>query len=96
MESNEYQRKSDAVAFLSDNTEQFNVTAIDYDCMQLIFDYLEWKDLLNVAETCKAFHAAACSLFKRKYSGNRMVQIGVDLLDIDPYRRFYHEEEFKG
>lgn len=44
--------------------------------MQLIFQYLEWKELVNIAETCKALHTAACFIFKRRYCGHRIVGIG--------------------
>lgn len=76
MRSNEYQRKSDVVELLPNNTERLNFTTINDDCIQHIFEYLEWKDILNVAETCKDFQKAACSVFKRKYSGYKMVGIG--------------------
>ncbi|XP_037043235.1 uncharacterized protein LOC119079429 [Bradysia coprophila] len=50
--------------------------SMNIDCMQLIFEHLEWKDLVNVAETCKSFNEAVCAVFKRKYSGHNIVALG--------------------
>lgn len=44
-----------------------NLTTINDDCKELIFDFLEWKDLLNIAETSKMLYPMACVVFKRKY-----------------------------
>lgn len=44
-----------------------NLTTINDDCKELIFEHLEWSDLLNIAETNKKLYSAACIVFKRKY-----------------------------
>lgn len=44
-----------------------NLGTLNNDCQQLILDYLEFKDLLNVAETSKTLNMVACDVFKRKY-----------------------------
>lgn len=44
-----------------------NLTTINDDCRELIFEHLGLQDLLNIAETSKRLHSAACAVFKRKY-----------------------------
>lgn len=44
-----------------------DLTTINNDCKELIFDYLEWSDLINIADSSKTFQTAACTVFKRKY-----------------------------
>lgn len=60
---------------VDENIECLNFETINNDCKQLIFEYLDWKDLVNIAETCKAFHTAVCSVFTRKYSGLKRVAL---------------------
>ncbi|XP_055320233.1 uncharacterized protein LOC129577369 isoform X1 [Sitodiplosis mosellana] len=52
---------------LSSVPEPLNLTSVNDDVKILIFEYLEWPDLLRVAETSKTLHAAACDVYKRKY-----------------------------
>lgn len=76
MEPIENSGESEKAALLSqETTERLCFTTINSDCMQLIFEHLEWRDLVNVAETCKTFYAQACMVFKRKYSGNKRLAI---------------------
>lgn len=44
-----------------------NITNINSDCMEHIFERLELNDLLNVADSSKQFYNAACQVYKRKY-----------------------------
>lgn len=44
-----------------------NITNINSDCMELIFEYLEFNDLVNVADSSKQFYNAVCEVYKRKY-----------------------------
>lgn len=53
-----------------------NLTSINDDCKLEIFKYLEFEDLINVAETSKQLHTAAEDIFKRKYGGGRLAISG--------------------
>lgn len=76
MEPIENSVECEKAALLSqETTERLCFTTINPDCMQLIFEHLEWRDLVNVAETCKIFYTQACIVFKRKYSGNKRLGI---------------------
>lgn len=70
--------KEFGVACVNENdtelSEPLNLETLNSDCQQLILDYFEIKDLLNVAETSKTLQAAACLAFKRKY-GRRYVAL---------------------
>lgn len=44
-----------------------NITNINADCMEQIFQRLELNDLLNVADSSKRFYNAVCQVYKRKY-----------------------------
>lgn len=69
--------RSDAEPFFQlEDREGVNFTSVNNDCMQLIFEHLEWKDLVNVVETCKSFQDAACEVFKRKYGGRKRIALG--------------------
>lgn len=61
---------------LPKDSPPLNLETLNSDCQQHILDYFEIKDLLNVAETSKTLHAAACIAFKRKY-GQKNVVIGL-------------------
>lgn len=52
---------------LSITTEPLNLTNIPDDVKILIFESLKWSDLINLAETSKTLHTAACDVYKRKY-----------------------------
>lgn len=73
MQSDVYQRKSELKNFVELLPEQLNITTINNDCLYHIFEYFEWTDLLNVAETCKTLHAVSSHFFKTKYSGITIV-----------------------
>lgn len=47
--------------------QSFNLTTINDDCREHIFTFLNWEDLLNLAETCKQLSKAARDFFSRKY-----------------------------
>lgn len=65
---------------MSDQTEDANhdhhhdeieaklLTDIYYDCFEKIFDFLEIKDLLNVAQTCKRLQIAAVTKFSQDFT----------------------------
>lgn len=72
---------------LDDCTEQLQITTIIDDCKERIFDFLEWTDLINVADTSKKFYPAVCRVFKRKYKG----RIDVGSPRYNPYVALYFE-----
>lgn len=47
--------------------ETTKITALNTDCLEIIFDYLVFNDLINVADTCKHFYSAVCIVYKKKY-----------------------------
>lgn len=49
------------------NEIDLNITNINEDCKEYIFQYLEWMDLLNVADCSKLFHTAVGFVLKKKY-----------------------------
>lgn len=58
---------------LTENIEILNLTSINYDCKLKIFEYLEYADLINIAETSKKLHTAAHAAFKRKYGQGTLI-----------------------
>lgn len=51
-------------------SESLDLTTINDDCKQLIFEHLDWIDLISVADTSKQLYTSVCGVFKRKYGGN--------------------------
>lgn len=47
--------------------ESLNLTTIPDECMLCIFEYLNWPDLLSLAETNKELSKMVCFVFSRKY-----------------------------
>lgn len=48
-------------------SESKMITDLNTDCMEYIFNYLELKDLLSLADSSKGFYTSLCSVFKKKY-----------------------------
>lgn len=69
MESNDY------IEILPMQPKPLNLVTINNDCKQLIFEYLEFTDLVNIAETSKKLNNAVSAVFKRKY-GNKKIRFG--------------------
>lgn len=59
----------------SDNSKAPNLPNINDDCKEHIFEYLDWSDLLTLADTNKQLYTAVCQVFKRKY-GNAKICLG--------------------
>lgn len=57
---------------LSITTKLLNLTSISNDVKILIFEFLDWLDLISVAETNKTLHTAASDVYKRKYGKGRL------------------------
>lgn len=47
--------------------------SLDDDCLEFLFGYLGWTDLLSVADSSPLFHTAACLVFKRKYHKSKLI-----------------------
>lgn len=60
-----------------DEPEPLNLITINNDCKELIFEHLEWMDLISVAETNKQLYTSACQVFNRKYGRNARVDFGL-------------------
>lgn len=52
------------------NTE---ITDLNGDCLEFIFEYLEFTDLLNIADSSKCFFNPACIVYKRKFGSKGLV-----------------------
>lgn len=52
-----------------------NLSNMNDDCKEFIFEHLDWQDLLSIADTNKQLYSAACRVFKRKY-GNAKISLG--------------------
>lgn len=76
MELNDYSSlcssRSQEMEILQEILEPLNLITVNNDCKELIFDYLEWQDLIRVAETAKPFYTSVCRVFSRKYSNSRI------------------------
>lgn len=49
-----------------------SITNINYDCLERIFDFMDLKDLLNTAQTCKRLQLAAAAKFGYEH-GSKLV-----------------------
>lgn len=65
---------------LAESPEPLNLTTINNDCKELIFERLEWPDLINLADTSKQLLASVCRVFSRKY-GKAKIDIGLPMDD---------------
>lgn len=53
--------------------ETTKITDLNTDCMEAIFEYLEFNDLLHVAESNKLFQTAVCRVFQRNYAKKALI-----------------------
>lgn len=72
MEPRNYLRDTYLFDTLSEDAEPLKLTTINNDCKELIFDYLEWPDLINIADSSKQLYSAVCRVFYRKYSNAKI------------------------
>lgn len=59
--------------YLSGSSELSGLASINDDCKARIFEYLEYKDLISIAETSKQLHIAVHDVFKRKYGNGKLL-----------------------
>lgn len=62
---------------LAESREPLDLTTINNDCKEFIFEYLEFEDLLNIADASKELYESACRTFKRKLRRNGRIEIGL-------------------
>lgn len=62
---------------LQEVPEPLSLTTINNDCKELIFQHLEWEDLLSLADTSKQLYSPVCYIFKRKYGKNAKIELGL-------------------
>lgn len=62
--------------------EPLNLITIIDDCKELIFEYLAWTDLINIADSSKQLNTSVCRVFKRKYGNNARIDFGLQLNDM--------------
>lgn len=59
--------KSQGRAMIHEKDQPNGIGILNDDCLENIFDYLKWSDLLHIADTSKQFYVAVCNVFKRNY-----------------------------
>lgn len=79
MESNKRLRDLHS-EILAETLEPLKLTTINNDCKELIFKYLEWPDMINIADSNKQLYPAVCRVFNRKY-GKAKVDFGFPVID---------------
>lgn len=63
--------------------EPLGLATINNDCKELIFEHLEWIDLLSLADTSKQLNLSVCRTFKRKYGGiDSQIDFGLPFDDL--------------
>lgn len=72
METRKYLKDAHLLDILPEDQVPLKLTTINNDCKELIFDYLEWQDLINIADSSKQLYIAACGVFKRKYGNSKI------------------------
>lgn len=60
----------------TDFSERKSITILNTDCLELIFEHLEFNDLLNVADSTKHFYDAACLVYKTKFMNMNPIYAG--------------------
>lgn len=58
----------------SDAPDPLQLSHLSYDCWEIVFKFLTFKDLLNVADTNKQLNQMTRSFFEYKYA-NRLIRI---------------------
>lgn len=48
-------------------SETKKITDLNTDCMEIVFEYLKFNDLIAVADSSKRFYNAACQVYKRRF-----------------------------
>lgn len=57
----------------SDILKTTNIKNLNSDCLESIFEYLEFNDLLSLADSNKHFYSAICVVYKRKYENMNLI-----------------------
>lgn len=68
---------------VSDLTSPKTIINVNYDCLEHIFEFLEYRDLVNVADTHTHLRVAAESVFVREHK-KRMIIVDVNLRIYSP------------
>lgn len=61
---------SNQVTMGNQNTK---ITDLNCDCLENIFKYLEFDDLLNIADSSQQFYNAVCLVYKKEYANKEVV-----------------------
>lgn len=67
---------------LPQSKDKINLITINNDCKELIFEFLEWPDLISLADTSKELKSSVCRVFRRKYDKNVKVDFALPLEDV--------------
>lgn len=76
MEPSKYLKEVQSLKLVQETPEPLKLTTINDDCKQLIFDHLEWMDMINIADSNKQLYASICTAFNRKYR-NAKIDFGL-------------------
>lgn len=52
---------------MESSCNNMNITELNDDCQERIFNHLTLDDLLNLADSSKQFYTAVCSVFQRRF-----------------------------
>lgn len=69
--------KTEWIQIVPTTSECINMTSLNNDCKAHIFKYLEWNDLLSIADSSKQFYAIVSDLFRTRYV-NSYLKLGSD------------------
>lgn len=53
--------------------ESTKITDLNNDCLEVLFEYLHFDDLLNIVEASNQFYSPVCLVYKRKYAEKDLV-----------------------
>lgn len=73
--------------------ETRSITNIYYDCLELIFEFLDLTNLLNVAQTCKRLQIAAAAHYYGSYRQRQVVLKCIDSVDTTQHGILVHGDD---
>lgn len=76
-------RDDNKLNLIPEAPEALQLTTKNDDLKELI-DYLEWSDMMNIADSSKTIYTAACKAFKKKYG-----HLKIDCIDNVSYSRTF-------
>lgn len=63
--------------------DSLHLTDVNYDCLEMVFKFLDLADLVNVAESSRHFIDVAHSVYRRRYR-SKTVSLNLNPIDSEP------------